>query len=80
MSPMACWHASLQNKLRVVRTVTLAMGIGLALMGKVPVGHIILAVVRTCYLLYFFRRIQTAPKGQVRKDEQDSACSLSRML
>lgn len=55
---------TMADKLRVVGTVTLVMGVGFALMGRVPVGRAILAVVWVCHLLYFFLRVPTIPAGQ----------------
>ena len=55
---------TMSDKLRVVGTVIVVMGIGFALMGKAPVGRAILAVVWVCHLLYFFLSVQTVPEGQ----------------
>lgn len=60
---------TMSDKLRVVGTVTLVMGIGFALMSKAPVGRAILAVVWVCHLLYFFLRVQTLPEGQTPEGE-----------
>ena len=60
---------TMSDKLRVVGTVTLVMGIGFALMSKVPVGRAILAVVWVCHLLYLFLRVQTLPEGQTPEGE-----------
>jgi hypothetical protein len=51
------------DKLRVVWSVTLVMGIGFVLMGKVPVGRAILAVVWACHLLFFLRVDDTRGAG-----------------
>jgi uncharacterized membrane protein YbaN (DUF454 family) len=59
---------TMTDKLRVVWSVTLVMGIGFVLMGKVPVGRAILAVVWACHLL-FFLRVQTIPEGQAPEGE-----------
>lgn len=60
---------TMTDKLRVVWSVTLVMGIGFALMSKVPAGRAILAVVWVCHLLYFFLRVQTIPEGQAPEGE-----------
>ncbi len=44
---------TVKAKLTVVVPVTIVMGIGFALMGRVPVGRIVLAVVWVAHLVYF---------------------------
>lgn len=60
---------TMTDKLRVVWSVTLVMGIGFVLMGKVPVGRAIRAVVWMYRQLYFFLRVQTLPEGQAPEGE-----------
>lgn len=51
-------------KLRIVGTVTLLMGIGFLMMGRVPVGRLILVCVWVLHLLYFFLGVRTLRPGE----------------
>ena len=51
-------------KLRIMGVVTLTMAFGFAMMGRVPVGRIILAVVWVCHILYFIYGIRTIPAAR----------------
>ncbi len=44
---------TVKAKLAIVAPVTVVMGVGFALMGNVPVGRIIMAVVWVAHLIYF---------------------------
>ena len=50
---------TLRDKLTLVGTVTVLMGIGFAMMGSVPVGRIVLVLVWLVHVLYFGLRIKT---------------------
>lgn len=50
---------TMKTKLRIVCTVTAIMALGFAMMSRVPVGRVILAVVWVCHLLYFFLGVKT---------------------
>ena len=53
-----------RTKLRIMAVVTLTMAFGFAMMGRVPVGRIILAIVWVCHILYFIFGIRTIPAVQ----------------
>ena len=46
-------------KLRIMGIVTLTMAFGFAMMGRVPAGRAVLAVVWVCHILYFIFGIRT---------------------
>ncbi|MGN0329910.1 MAG: YbaN family protein [Kineothrix sp.] len=48
-----------KTKIRVMVTVTLLMSIGFMMMGKVPVGRIVLACVWLFHILYFIFGVKT---------------------
>lgn len=50
-----------KTKVRIMITVTLLMSIGFAMMGAVPVGRIVLALVWAFHVLYFLFGIKTIP-------------------
>ncbi|MDO5062839.1 MAG: YbaN family protein [Peptostreptococcaceae bacterium] len=52
---------TMRTKLRIIAIVTLTMGLGFAMMSKVPVGRIILAVVWVFHILYFALAVKTIP-------------------
>ena len=58
-----------RTKLRIMGTVTVVMAVGFALMGRVPVGRAVLAVVWVCHVLYFVFGIPTMPNPTVPEDE-----------
>ncbi len=47
------------SKLRIIGVVTLTMAFGFAMMGRVPAGRAVLAVVWVCHILYFIFGIRT---------------------
>ncbi len=58
------------TKLRIIALVTVTMGLGFVMMGAVPVGRIVLAVVWVSHLLYFIFYIKTldsTPKPKEKK-------------
>lgn len=48
-----------RTKLRVMGVVTLTMAFGFVMMGAVPVGRAVLAVVWACHVLYFIFGMKT---------------------
>ena len=58
-------------KLRIMGVVTLTMAFGFAMMGRVPVGRIILAIVWVCHILYFIFGIPTIPAVQAVEDRDE---------
>ncbi|MDO4289013.1 MAG: YbaN family protein [Eubacterium sp.] len=53
---------TLKTKLGIIIPVTIVMGIGFALMGRVPVGRIILAIVWVAHIIYFMFVVKTIPE------------------
>lgn len=60
-----------RTKLRIMGVVTLTMAFGFAMMGRVPVGRIILAIVWVCHILYFIFGIRTIPAAQVTEESEE---------
>ena len=53
-------HGMTRNtKIRVMITVTIFMSVGFFMMGNVPVGRMVLAIVWVMHLLYFGFRVKT---------------------
>ncbi len=50
---------TVRTKAAVLTSVTLLMGLGFMMMGRVPVGRIILAVVWVCHVTYFLFGVRT---------------------
>ena len=70
-------------KLRIMGIVTLTMAFGFAMMGRVPAGRAVLAVVWVCHILYFIFGIRTiAPEetavsldaARTRRPEKPDLC------
>lgn len=40
----------------------IVMGVALAVMARVPVGQLVLAIVWTCHVIYFLFRVRTVPE------------------
>ena len=59
------------TKLRIMAVVTLTMAFGFAMMGRVPVGRIILAIVWVCHILYFIFGIRIIPAVQAVEDRDE---------
>lgn len=49
----------MKTKLTILTTVTLLMGFGFAMMSRVPVARVILAVVWICHVIYFLFGVKT---------------------
>ncbi|WP_294537201.1 YbaN family protein [uncultured Pseudoflavonifractor sp.] len=60
-----------RTKLRIMAVVTLTMAFGFAMMGRVPVGRIVLAVVWVFHILYFVFGIRTIPAAQTAEEQSD---------
>ena len=60
-----------RTKLRIMGVVTLTMAFGFAMMGRVPVGRIILAIVWVCHILYFVFGIRTIPAAQATEEPEE---------
>lgn len=54
-----------KTKARIITIVTVTMAVGFLMMGRVPVGRVILAVVWVCHLLYFIFGVKTIAPAQV---------------
>ena len=50
-----------KTKASILLTVSLLMGIGFAMMGRVPVGRTILAIVWVFHVIYFLFGVKTIP-------------------
>lgn len=57
-----------RTKRRIITLVTLTMAIGFALMGRVPAGRVILALVWAGHLLYFVFGVRTLPETEQESD------------
>lgn len=55
---------TVQTKAAIIISVTLLMGIGFAMMSRVPVGRVILAVVWVCHIIYFVFGVKTIKAEQ----------------
>ena len=53
-----------RTKLRIMTLATLTMAIGFAMMGRVPVGRVILGIVWAGHVLYFIFGIRTLPEQE----------------
>ena len=52
---------TMRAKLKVIGSVTVVMGVAFALMARVPVGQLVLAIVWACHVIYFLFRVRTVP-------------------
>lgn len=52
---------TVRTKIRIMTIVTITMAIGFIMMGNVPIGRIVLAMVWVLHLLYFVFGIRTIP-------------------
>ena len=59
-------------KLRIMGVVTLTMAFGFAMMGRVPAGRAVLAVVWVCHILYFIFGIRTIPAAQTMNEQEEA--------
>ncbi|MBO5030760.1 MAG: YbaN family protein [Lachnospiraceae bacterium] len=53
-----------QTKTMIIVSVTVLMGIGFAMMSRVPVGRVILTVVWICHIIYFIFGVKTISAEQ----------------
>ena len=53
-----------RTKIRIMVTVTLLMSVGFLMMGRVPVGRVILGIVWACHIVYFLFGVKTIPEGE----------------
>lgn len=56
---------TVKTKARIIAIVTATMAVGFLMMGRVPVGRVILAAVWVCHLLYFIFGVKTIAPAQV---------------
>lgn len=54
-----------KTKIRIMIMVTILMSIGFVMMGRVPVGQIVLAGVWVFHILYFVFGVKSIPAGSV---------------
>ncbi len=52
---------TVKTKLGIIIPVTVLMGIGFAMMGRMPAGRVILAIVWVCHIIYFVFGVKTIP-------------------
>ncbi len=64
-----------KTKLRIMLVVTATMAFGFAMMGRVPVGRIILACVWALHILYFIFGIRTIS----RPDKEEAYCQVLKI-
>ena len=50
-----------RTKIRIMVTVTLLMSVGFLMMGRVPVGRVILGIVWAFHIVYFLFGVKTLP-------------------
>ncbi len=48
-----------KSKIRIMIILTVVMAVGFILMGRIPIGRIVLALVWLCHILYFIFGIRT---------------------
>ena len=53
-----------RTKIRIMVTVTLLMSVGFLMMGRVPVGRVILGIVWAFHIVYFLFGVKTLPEGE----------------
>ena len=56
---------SWKAKIRIMTVITLTMAFGFMMMGSVPVGRIILAIVWVFHIVYFIFFVKTSEHGEV---------------
>ncbi len=53
-----------KTKAVILVSITITMGIGFLMMGRVPIGRIILGIVWGAHVLYFLFGVRTIPAGE----------------
>lgn len=59
---------TLRTKAGIILTVTIVMGIGFLMMGRVPAARVLLAVVWLCHLVFFIFWVKTIREGGGQKE------------
>ena len=63
---------TLRTKLSIMGMVTLVMGIAFLLMGRVPVGRVILVIVWLAHVVFFVGFVKTQKPGEADDDDNDA--------
>lgn len=64
---------TVRTKAMIITSVTLLMGIGFALMSRVPVGRIVLSIVWVCHIIYFVFGVKTIKTTGITKVQPTNA-------
>jgi len=66
---------TMRTKLSIIGTVTVVMGIAFALMGRVPVGRVVLVIVWVAHVIFFLGFVKTEKPGDDGEDGEGKSGS-----